>query len=268
MSVQAITWAISYSAENSTEKAVLLVLANYADGTGYCFPGQESIAEQAACSERTVRRVLDALEARGIITREERRRRDGSRSSDGIVLQVFRQPANMAGCQKPTGQSVQSNRPSCPSLPDTVSAPTTFEPSGEPSGEPAPSQADLVETIWALQPMTGGKRKATRPDVKRGLDGALKRGGKPAEIVAALRAYYALPDCRKEEGRFARGAEVMLNADRWRDFLLPPTAGRTPTADPAVRAHRLQHFAKTGEWKPTWGDRPPANDHHHHGAAA
>lgn len=69
------------------------------------------------------------------------------------------------------------------------------------------------------------------------------------------------------------GAPAMqrwLSEARFEDWLTPdqkpvPSAA---TNDPAVRAHRLQHFAKTGEWKPTWGERPPTNDQHHHGAAA
>ena len=142
MSVQAISWALSYPVESSTEKAVLLVLANYADGDGECFPGQESIAQQAACSDRTVRRVLEAFEAKGLIARQERRRRDGSRTSDAIVLLAFQQAANLSGSGaatgqrvQPTGQSVQTNRTPCPPLPDTVSGLTTFEPSEDTSEE-------------------------------------------------------------------------------------------------------------------------------------
>lgn len=131
MSIQAIDWAISFDAENATEKAVLFMLANYADGDGNCFPGQQNIAKQAACSERSVRRVLDSLEERGIISREERRRRDGSRTSDAIVLAAFVQAANLAGSQSATGQPVKTNRPICHNQPATVTGLTSFEPSGD-----------------------------------------------------------------------------------------------------------------------------------------
>jgi len=127
MSVEAITWAVKFPAENATEKAILLILANYADGEGSSFPGQQSIATQAACGERTVRRILASLEERGVIRREERRRRDGSRTSDAIVLVGFQQAANLAGSDKPTGQSGRTNRPSCPNQPATVAGLTTFD---------------------------------------------------------------------------------------------------------------------------------------------
>lgn len=151
MSVQAITWALSFDVESASEKAILLVLANYADGAGVCFPGQENIAKQAACSERTVRRVLESFEERGVIARVERRRRDGSRTSDSIALTAFSQPATVSACAEPTGQSVTSNRPSCPNLPDTVSGLTTFEPSEEPSGEKRERSTRLPEG-WTPDP--------------------------------------------------------------------------------------------------------------------
>lgn len=261
MSVQAITWAIGYPAENATEKAILLVLANYADGDGYCFPGQQSIATQSACSERTVRRVLDSLESKGVISREERRRKDGSRSSDGLYLEALRQPDTMSGSGRPTGHPVQSYRTPCPSSPDTVSGIYKDEPSEEPSEETSgagePSPADLAEQIWSLQPVIGGKRRATRPDVRKALDAALKRKGQPSDILAALQAYYRLPDCRKDEGRYASGAAVMLNNDRWRDFL--PQKRHAPASgsvDPMILARRLSRYRDTGVWELGWGEKP------------
>lgn len=136
MSVQAITWAVSFDAENATEKAVLLILANYSDGNGVCFPGQQNIARQASCSDRSVRRVLDNLEERGIIRRVMRRRGDGTRTSDRIILVAFQQAANLTACDeqednlsKSTGQPVKTNRPICHDQPDSLSGLTTFEPS-------------------------------------------------------------------------------------------------------------------------------------------
>lgn len=118
----------------------------------------------------------------------------------------------------------------------------------------------LVDQIWRLQPVTGGKRKATRPDVLAALRPALNRGGEPGDILAALTAYYRLPSCRENDGQFSKGAAVMLNADRWRDFLPSPEPDRPvgPT-DPAVLARRMRRFADTGVWEPGWGPKPPAD---------
>lgn len=127
MSIEAIKWAFDFEAKNSSEKAVLLALANYAGGDGRCYPGQESIAKKASCTDRTVRAVLADLESRGVITRERRVRKDGSRTSDVIVLvPLSNQPENSSG-------SVEPNRKITSSLPENSSGLTTFEPSVEPS---------------------------------------------------------------------------------------------------------------------------------------
>jgi hypothetical protein len=76
----------------------------------------------------------------------------------------------------------------------------------------------MAKEIWELQPVLGGKRRATGPDVARAFASAIKRGGAPADILACCRAYYALPDCTKDGGQYARGADVLLNADRWAEY--------------------------------------------------
>lgn len=114
--------------------------------------------------------------------------------------------------------------------------------------------AEAVEAIWSAQPSTGGKRKATRPDVADALDAAIKRGGKAGDIVLACRAYYALPDNRREDGRFSKGAAVLLAKDRWKDFLPRPTP--PVVADPALYLERVRHWEKTSEWRPEWGQKP------------
>ena len=95
MSVQAITWALDYAASGVAEKVILLVLANYANEYGISWPSQKTLADQTALGERTVRRVLADMEGRGVIRRIVRRRGNGSRQSDMILLSAFegRKPA-------------------------------------------------------------------------------------------------------------------------------------------------------------------------------
>ena len=95
MSVQAITWALDYAAGGVAEKVILLVLANYANEYAISWPSQKTLADQTALGERTVRRVLADMEARGVIRRIVRRRGNGSRQSDMILLSAFegRKPA-------------------------------------------------------------------------------------------------------------------------------------------------------------------------------
>lgn len=138
MSNAAITWAVSLKLPSS-QKLVLILLANYADESGYCYPGQEAMAEKTGLSSRTIRRAIQSIEDAGLVRREKRYREDGTRNSDAYFLNVqpvekFRNegqeehgdyrtychslPDNMAG-------SEGDYRTLCPSLPDTVSANTS-----------------------------------------------------------------------------------------------------------------------------------------------
>jgi hypothetical protein len=93
MSFQAMTWAVKQKVGNATGKAILLMLANYADENGSCYPGQDKLAAECECSPRTIRDWLDKFEAMGLLTRSERRREDGYRTSDRITLQLDTSPA-------------------------------------------------------------------------------------------------------------------------------------------------------------------------------
>jgi hypothetical protein len=89
MSFDAMKWALGFPATDMSEKAILLVLAGHADEFGYCWPSQPTIARQACGSVRKVRDVIADLAARGLIARTERRRDNGSRQSDAILLVGF-----------------------------------------------------------------------------------------------------------------------------------------------------------------------------------
>jgi len=90
-----------------------------------------------------------------------------------------------------------------------------------------------VDRIHKAQPVVDGKRRSTAPDVQRALAAALKRGGMPSAIWSAVQRYYALPASTKDGGQFASGAAVILNKDRWQEFLADP-AGASVIALPAA----------------------------------
>lgn len=241
MSVEAITWAIRFDAQNATEKAILLVLANYASGDGECFPGQQSIAKQAACGERTVRRILDSLEERGVIRRDERRRRDGTRSSDTIILVDFQQAANMSGSRSSTGHPVQTNRPSCPDQPATVAGPTTFEPSGDTSGDTArvrtPPPTDFkirFDEFWKAFPdgPNKGSPKLAMSHFRRLW---LDDGVDPERLIRAAKAYAETRD----DPKYAHAGWRWLNDGHWEAM---------GEAEAVNWLARVAYFQHKGEW--------------------
>lgn len=258
MSVQSISAAFAYSAPSPTAKLVLLALANYADENDQCFPSVRRISSETGLSERAVRNAIKALTDCRAVTKEARRRRDGTQTTDLFTLNIQAAP-NAVSQAAPGAVSAPDRLHDVPQQTAPRAPLTTFEPPLEPSLKPREA---LVEQIWSLQPIVGGKRKAGRPDIRAALDAAIKRRGDPDAILSALTAYYRLPDCRKDGGQYARGAAVMLNADRWRDFL-PDPASQTeagPVA-PAVIASRLGRFRDTGVWEPEWGPKPAADIH-------
>lgn len=97
MSVLAIGAAIALRGVTPSEKLLLLVLANYANPeTGECYPSQRRLADDTGLTDRTIRTVFKALEDKGLVDRSERRRDDGSRRSDVIVLRL-EQPEMISG---------------------------------------------------------------------------------------------------------------------------------------------------------------------------
>jgi hypothetical protein len=95
----------------TNEKIVLLALANWANGDGFCYPGQQSIAKRASVSERTVRTLLDRLIERGYVQRSRRSDASGRRMTDGYQLVRNPTPPLPANQDTPTtGKSGGDNR--------------------------------------------------------------------------------------------------------------------------------------------------------------
>ena len=67
MSFEAMKWASEQEAGTSTNKLLLLLLANYADQDFTCFPSIKKLATMAECGESTVRRSLKDLAKRDLI---------------------------------------------------------------------------------------------------------------------------------------------------------------------------------------------------------
>ena len=82
MSVQAMAWAWQQKlTKKPPAKAVLVALANFADESGECFPGQERLMEMTELSRASVIRAVEFLQEAGLVTVERRTRANGPRRS-------------------------------------------------------------------------------------------------------------------------------------------------------------------------------------------
>ena len=165
MSFKALDWARSVKTGSPTLKAVLRAIAEYADVDGIAWPSQERLIADTEFSERAVRNAILSLERDGALTREERRRPDGSRASDRLILNLAwtgkrhvvpvdeeaedKQPARGAGS---AGTSGRSNRHVVPDQPAGGAPLTTFEPpenhQKEPSNEPDSRAGAWPHDFW------------------------------------------------------------------------------------------------------------------------
>lgn len=92
MSWQATAWAEKQKTGSPARKVLLLVLANYADENGLCWPSQATLAEGTEQSIDTVQRQLRKLEADGHILREKRLRAGGQWPGHLYLLNMATEP--------------------------------------------------------------------------------------------------------------------------------------------------------------------------------
>ena len=214
MSVQQISKALDLGGVSQAEKLLLIVLANYADENGRCWPSQATLSQKTCMSDRSIRTAFVRLEGLGLIIRERRTRKDGSRTSDMIQLCLDAQteddggdlPENISG---PTGKSRQSYRKNLPVLPENISGLTSYEPSDDPSFYPSDKRARDFERFWQAYPEKKGKRAAEAAFAK-----AIKRG----TIDQML---WAIDDAKANSRKWLEGfipnPTTWLNQDRWND---------------------------------------------------
>jgi AraC-like DNA-binding protein len=268
MSVEAITWALGAETESATDKAVLLVVANYADEWGRCWPALQTIAAQARCSRSTAQRALKRMEEMGFLSRTDRRRKDGSFTSDELALHLQNKP----GVKLTSGQSDRRSNTESPGV--NLTPLTTFEPTTTFEGSLRSPSNGTVRVARAAKPPASKPSKAKTDRGSRlpenwaprqaEADMAAAAGFSPAEITACadgMRDWAA-----SATGSNARKHDWDAAFRNWlRRAIGDAAKGRRPvTARPArvyseadLQAARVKAATEHGAWNPKWGE-PPA----------
>lgn len=89
MSHEAVMWALRQDA-TSTEKFVLMLLAERSNHEGVSWPGYNNIAELTSFTPRTVKRACSALVERGLVEIHERYAQNGRQTSNLYLLRLDR----------------------------------------------------------------------------------------------------------------------------------------------------------------------------------
>lgn len=118
-----------------------------------------------------------------------------------------------------------------------------------------------VDQAWEITPRSA-RTRTSRKDIQAALQSAARRGKRPDDIIAGLRAYYASSDATKDGGQFAKGAHRIIANDRWEGFVdgqtpLEALAASAPE-DPAALWRRRMGWLADGSvpWRDEWGPRP------------
>lgn len=218
------TWMIR-DAEVSIYAITVYASLSSRAGLREIIPGQQTLAREARCSERQVRRALLELEELGVVTRVRRTSKTG-RAPDGYTLHPN------GRTEVPDSQSATSE------VPDSEDRGTGLGEQGyrtesaihtpligrdsevdKEEVESAPS-FDIFWTIWP------------RKDAKKAAEAAWSKAVKrhPADqIIFAAAAYAQSPN--RPEKKFVPHASTWLNGDRWNDPL--------PEADARARLSSL-----------------------------
>lgn len=210
MSHTATTWAYRQEIASSGAKFVLVALADFADESGSCYPGQKRLAEMTGQSVSSVGRHLKALEKAGLVSRQRRSSDGGFRTSDRYVL-----PVNL-----PTGQDAYKADQPAPTGQTDGFLPVNLpeEPSVEPPVNIQTSAIKAFDEFWALYPKKVGKQKA-----KPKFLAYSKRVGAQT-IIAGLRLH--LPGWANCERQFIPNPTTWLERGSWEDEIEQPRRER------------------------------------------
>lgn len=140
MSIQAVAWALEQDMP-ARPKLVLIAIANHADHTnGYCWLKAETIANQSACTKRSVYRFIGGLIRNGYLRRQTKKGDDGKqRANDYWILFARAETKWDWGVHVADDEDIHDGDES----PDTDEDTTI---SGDPDARISPGQTDVSIT--------------------------------------------------------------------------------------------------------------------------
>lgn len=219
-------WVVRDESVSIHAITVYVALASHS-GPGGIHPGQSTLAREARCSESSVRRALNELEALGVVERVRRKDKRG-RASNGYVLH-------------PNGHLAVDETPGEVAVTVTGTAEVPVRESGG-SGQGAQItplyEEEPIKKMGFAEFYMAYPRKVGKEAARRSFEKAAKTTD-PQLIVDGARRYAADPNL--PEKQFIPHPATWLNAGRWDD---EPEVERPRT----IHAPSMDDFAPGDEW--------------------
>lgn len=273
MSIPASNWARAQVTGSPTAKAVLRVLADYADAGGSCWPSQAAVARDAELSLRAVKAAMGRLDRQGLISKTRRGNGQGGRSSDLIRLNIGEIDLSIGAPDAPRkGAPDALNEGGKVQISYGKGAPDAYESinnrqkkdldmSGPVSSE-AKGSDYLFESAWAAYPQWGRTRSSKAKALASWKQEA-KLAGSEARLLSAVTSYSVCDDATKSGGQFVPGFDRWLKDGKWEHW------GEVQEAAPSLSpketellfwSGRIDDWTVNQYWNDTdWGPRPGKN---------
>lgn len=255
MSVHAISAALRCATPSPTCKLVLIALANYADEENRCFPSVKKLVAETQLSDRAIRNAIRQLIEAGLVEKTERRRANGTQTSDEFRLcfQTARgavsQPAPDAVCEPDRLHVV-------PVQTARRAGPTTFEPSLEPSSAPDGAEAvaslDLDAEAWTRAVRVLAKGRLAEAGARKFFGKLLKDHRLMARDLLSSLTSAEVAGTQDPQGYLVRAASAVAG----RRSGGAPAAPRPEAWPDETWEIALEGYRDDGLWSPSMGPEP------------
>jgi len=150
MSIEHLNLAIKYEGLTPTKKLILIILANYADEKGSCYPSYQHIGWIAGIKDpKHIGKIIKEFAQMDLLEITPRFKKDGGNISNRYTLNI--------------GQGVQT--PIGAETPDPIGAETTTPPVSSPPNTKEETKEDtkeLFEEFWKVYPRKTNKYAASQ----------------------------------------------------------------------------------------------------------
>lgn len=204
MSIEAINFVMRLHVGNSSQKFVMLAMANYANEEGCAYPSCSLLESITELNRKTILGAIRQLIETGHISDTGQRK---GKTGQVIVYQIN----GLNSTKNGTVPKTEQYRIFQETVPNTGHGTLKEPPIKKEAKASKKNHGTAFDEFWAIYPKVraGNKDKAAKA-LYRAMDRAPFE-----EIMAGLRAYVDSGEPFREGGKYAKGAEAWLNDDRW-----------------------------------------------------